>query len=41
MYLEDENPANLDFKTVDIDLGIFSWKNFKLERNDVDMEIET
>lgn len=40
IYLRDEDPANLDFETIDFDLGILSQKN-SLKRNNVDLEIKT
>lgn len=40
MYLGDENTTNMDFETIDFDLGIFSWEN-SLEQNDADMKTET
>lgn len=40
IYLRDEDPANLDFETIDFDLGILSQKN-SLKRNNVDLEMKT
>lgn len=40
MYLGDEDTTNMDFETIDFDLGIFSREN-SLEQNDADMKTET
>lgn len=40
MYLGDDDTTNMDFETIDFDLGFFSREN-SLEQNDADMKTDS